>query len=673
MAGSNGQHEFPGTIIVPAIDPRREDDSIPAETEHLPDIPATRIVPPRASGDGLPLPAAPPTEIERESYTKDEQAAPKALLAENESLMEAAWQQFLSAYRHRDLNLVSKNLDLLLAARDKEGFANTRPYSLALLALAEETNARQDATGTQALTDYALRLSPDFSAFYQSQSSLAFSKKRFFSSLASFFAAIGRLFSNQGQRLQAIALLWFSAAYLPLWLMTFMTLALLLRYIQALRETLERRFNRLTPSLLVCALLAASAMMFFRSILLLPGLFLLFICLFHLMTLKERLAYLLTLVMLFFSPFAYQNGLQTIKSLSSPILRPALQVNFDSYGSKEQHMLAAGSQHNAEQVLALFSQSVAAGNAGDITAAISALEQLIAIDPQPEAAAYNNLANFYFLNNESEKAINTYKKAIACKPASGIYHYNLNHAYMKESFSLAESEASFIHAWELSPKMIQEQLAKERRANDPVLIHEPLPWSYTYRLVTEQLLTTGDKNEFYRLFFAPWGALLLYVAFLVTVGVIIAVLWIKRDKNRAFCPLCGTTFHGIGRAFHACPSCLHIARKADNDSFALQQRKKIRVFTWIADRLMLVCGFLIPGTYQLVLGETIKGFFMLWGGFVLAVVIFLTRHQLVHCGLFPPGSPWGIKVFPLLLVVGLYSINIYSWSKRCRQRQTVSQ
>ena len=147
-----------------------------------------------------------------------------------------------------------------------------------------------------------------------------------------------------------------------------------------------------------------------------------------------------------------------------------------------------------------------------------------------------------------------------------------------------------------------------------------------------------------------------------------SVLWVKMDSAERFCPLCGINFHGVGRISDACPSCLHINHKTVNDSFAIRQGKKIRSFSWLMDGFFFLSGFVVPGTYQLALGQTVRGILMLCGSFVIAGRVFLFHEKIMNTALFPPGSSWGLLVFPLLLLIVFCLANFYSWCQRKQQR-----
>ena len=584
------------------------------------------------------------------------------------SLMEESWQNFLQAYNNRNMQEIDNTLNNLLTVRKNSGFANATPYSLALLILAQQAHERHDDTGAKALVDKALNLSPDYSFPYQAESQLYFSRKQWLSSLNSCFSGIKILFFNYLERLQLFAGICFVLTFLPLWLFVIIHIVLSLKYFRALRESWERQLDSKSAAIILFAVLFSVNVLIWRSFMLLPGLLLLFTCFFPYYSFREKACSFVLILLLTISPFAYQNGIKIIDSIGTPFFQSAISINFDSYQDSDQQNIIQPQPSEAGQRLQLFSRAAIAGKEKRTAAAISFLEELIRQDPHPPAAIYNNLGNYYYMDDQIEVAISTYKKAIGVDPTSGIYHYNLSHAYIKESFSLTQSEASFIQAWKLAPEIINRQLTKGQNANAPVLVHEPLPWSYTYHYVTRHPLTSELKNDFFRQYFSPWGGTASYLTFIGIIVLIMSILWIKIDSSGRFCPLCGVRFHGIGRISDACPSCLHISRQTANDSFAIRQGKKIRSFSWLMDGFFFLTGFVVPGTYQLALGQTVRGILMLCGSFAIAGSIILYHKGMINIALFPPGSVWGPLVFPLLLLIVFCLANYYSWRQRKQQR-----
>ncbi|MEA3240608.1 MAG: hypothetical protein U9P37_03385 [Pseudomonadota bacterium] len=582
--------------------------------------------------------------------------------------MEESWQDFLRAYNNRNLQEIDNTLNNLLAVRRNSGFTNATSYSLALLVLAQQAHERHDDTGAMTLVDKALNLSPDYSFPYQAESQLYFARKQWFSSLNSCFSGIKILFSNYLERLQLFAGICFVLAFLPLWLFVIIHIVLSLKYFRALRESWERQLDSKSAVIILFALLFSGNALIWHSFMLLPGLMLLFICFFPYYSFREKVCSFVLVLLLTISPFTYLNGIKIIDSIRTPFFQSAMSINFDSYQDGDQQNIIQPQPLETGQRLRLFSQAVIAGKEKKIAAAISFLEELIRQDPHPPAAIYNNLGNYYYMDGQIDIAISTYKKAIGVDPNNGIYHYNLSHAYIKESFSLTRSEASFIQAWKLAPEIINRQLAKSQNANATVLVHEPLPWSYTYHYVTSHFLTSELKSDFFRQYFSPWGGTVSYLAFIGIIILIMSILWIKMDSSRRFCPLCGIRFHGIGRISDACPSCLHISRQTVNDSFAIRQEKKTRSFSWLIDEFFFLTGFVLPGTYQLALGQTVRGILMLCGSFAIVGSMLLLHERMMNIALFPPGSAWGPLVFPLLLLIVSCLANYYSWRQRKQQR-----
>ena len=584
------------------------------------------------------------------------------------SMMEESWQDFLQAYNNRNLQEIDNTLNNLLAVRKKSGFANATSYSLALLALAQHSHDRNDDTGAKTLVDKASSLSPDYSFPYQAKSQLYFARKQWFSSLHSCFAGIKKLFSNYLEKLQLFAGICFVLAFLPLWLFISIHIVLNLKYFWALRESWERQLDKKSAMAILFLLLFSANALIYRPSMLLPGLMLLFICFFPYYSFREKICSFVLILLLVISPFAYLNGIKIIDSIETPFFQSVMSINFNNYKDGDQQNVIQPQPSEAGQRLQLFSRAVIAGKEKRTAAAISFLKELIRQDPHPPAAIYNNLGNYYYMDDQIEIAISTYKKAIGINPSSGIYHYNLSHAYIKDSFSLTESEASFIQAWKLSPEIVNRQLAKGQNANAPVLIHEPLPWSYIYHFVINHSLTLKLKTDFFRQYFSPWGETASYLTFIGIIVLIMSILWIKMDPSGRFCPLCGIRFHGIGRISDVCPSCLYVSHQTVNDSFATRQQKRIRNFSWLMDGFFLLVGFVVPGTYQLALGQTVRGILMLCGSFTIAGSIILLHERIISIGLFPPGAAWGPLIIPLLLLIVSYLANYYSWRQRKQQR-----
>ncbi len=604
-------------------------------------------------------------------FAEDSQLEPASQVQSNPvsmaSMMEKSWQDFLQAYNNRNLQEIDNTLNKLLAVRKNSGFTNATSYSLALLSLAQDAHERHDDTGAKTLVDKALNLSPDYFFPYQAASQLYFARKQWFSSLTFCFSGIKILFSNYLERLQLFAGICFILAFLPLWLFTIILIVLSLKYFRALRESWERQWDRRSAAIILFAVLFSGNVLIYRPSMLLPGLILLFICFFPHYSFREKICSFVLIFLLTISPFAYLNGIKIIDSIETPFFQSVMSINFDSYQDNDQQNIIQLQPSVAGQKLQLFSQAVVAGKEKRIASAISYLEEIIRKDPHPIAAIYNNLGNYYYMDNQIEAAISAYKKAIEIDPSNGIYHYNLSHAYIKESFSLSQSEASFIQAWKLSPEIVNRQLARGQNAHGPVLIHESLPWSYAYHYVTGYPLSFGLKSDFFRQYFSPWGGTASYLIFFGIIVLIMGILWIKMDSSERFCPLCGIKFHGIGRISEVCPSCLHVSRQTVIDSFAMRQRKKIRSFSWLMDGFFFLAGFVVPGTYQLALGETVRGALMLCGSFMIAGSIILPHGKLLNIALFPPGSVWGLFILTLLLIVFCLG-NYYSWRQRKQQR-----
>ena len=584
------------------------------------------------------------------------------------SIMKKSWQDFLQAYNNHNLQEIDNTLNNLQEGRRNSGFPNATSYSLALLALAQQAHEQHDNNSAMILVANASNLSPDYSFPYQAESQLYFARKQWFSSLNSYFSGIKILFSNHLERLQLFAGICFVLAFLPLWLFAIIHIVLSLKYFRTLWENWGLQMGNKAAAIILFTVLFSGNTLIRHSFMLLPGLMLLFICFFPYYSCREKACSFILVLLLAVSPFAYASEMKIIDSIGTPFFQSVMAINFDSYQKKDQQNIIQPPPSVAGRKLQLFSQAVVAGKEKKTAAAISFLTELSRQDPHPPAAIYNNLGNYYYMDDQIKAAISAYKKAIAVDPSSGIYHYNLSLTYIKDSFALAQSEASFIQAWRLSPEIVNRQLANGQNINAPVLVHEPLPWLYTYHFVVNHSLPPGLKNNFFRKYFSPWGGTTFYLIFFSVIVFIMSFLWIKMNSSAQFCPLCGVRFHGVGRISEACPSCLHISRQSVNDSFAIRQEKKIRSFSRLMDGFFFLTGFVVPGTYQLALGQTVRGVLMLCGSFAIATSTIMLHKGMINIALFPPGSAWGSLVFPLLLLIVFYLANYYSWRQRKQQR-----
>jgi tetratricopeptide (TPR) repeat protein len=78
----------------------------------------------------------------------------------------------------------------------------------------------------------------------------------------------------------------------------------------------------------------------------------------------------------------------------------------------------------------LVQRAVAAQEAGELTRAISLLEQAVKLDPSAKAA-YNSLGNVYYQQRRYQQALAMYDKALAIDPDYTKARNNLGSTYMK--------------------------------------------------------------------------------------------------------------------------------------------------------------------------------------------------------------------------------------------------
>ena len=78
----------------------------------------------------------------------------------------------------------------------------------------------------------------------------------------------------------------------------------------------------------------------------------------------------------------------------------------------------------------LVQRAVAAQEAGELTRAMSLLEQAVKLDPTAKAA-YNSLGNVYYQQRRYQQAITMYHRALAIDPDYAKARNNLGSTYMK--------------------------------------------------------------------------------------------------------------------------------------------------------------------------------------------------------------------------------------------------
>jgi tetratricopeptide (TPR) repeat protein len=82
------------------------------------------------------------------------------------------------------------------------------------------------------------------------------------------------------------------------------------------------------------------------------------------------------------------------------------------------------------RVQALVQRAVAAQEAGELTRALSLLEQAVKLDPTAKAA-YNSLGNVYYQQRRYQQAIAMYEKALTVDPNYAKARNNLGSTYMQ--------------------------------------------------------------------------------------------------------------------------------------------------------------------------------------------------------------------------------------------------
>ncbi|MBW1646326.1 MAG: hypothetical protein JRJ56_08410, partial [Deltaproteobacteria bacterium] len=103
-----------------------------------------------------------------------------------------------------------------------------------------------------------------------------------------------------------------------------------------------------------------------------------------------------------------------------------------------------------------------------------------------------------------------------------------------------------------------------------------------------------------------------------------------------------------------------------------RQKRKIRIYHRLVDRSLLLGGFLVPGIFQVAIGNTVRGVFMLAGSFLLAASVYCRSARIITRGIFPPGSPWATTVLPAALFLLLLAVNLLSWRQRKQQKTIVA-
>jgi len=245
---------------------------------------------------------------------------------------------------------------------------------------------------------------------------------------------------------------------------------------------------------------------------------------------------------------------------------------------------------------------------GQLDKAISLYNNIIKLEPN--AIAFNNLANTYYQLDEPDNAIQYYTQALNYAPADATIYYNYSLA-VRAKFNFGKAEELMRKAIELDQNLI---LNYERRAINKKGVVD-------FLMTPKELFSLIYKDtSFYD---NPFRIILL---FFNSNTFIILGLWIllRMQKRKLFlarkCSSCGIAYckkcQAIEKKFNYCSQCLHLFIKKDGISqaskieklnFIEKEKKKDYAFSY----LMTI---FVPGTGSLYIGSIKLGILsiMIW-------------------------------------------------------------
>ncbi|MBN2233268.1 MAG: tetratricopeptide repeat protein [Deltaproteobacteria bacterium] len=560
-----------------------------------------------------------------------------------------AWEHFLAACEGREITAIDHAFDRLLRIHAETECTNATRFSRALILLADRAYRRQDAAGAAMLMEKAYRLSPAAAFVPTARAVLQARTGRPFKAPGFYLQALRATAESAWNRLPIAAAAAGAGAWAVRWTAFWFLLALLFRYLNMFAEHLEHRWGSGAGRWLPFPMLLLSAAAMLPEGMFNAAAILLLAPTAAWLNHRERLAAVLVIALLAVGPYLGDRRDTMFAALGHPFLNAAERLNTDAFDADDLRLVAARPDRLPGRRLKYFSLGTALQRQGDYREAIAAYSRLLDDGTAPSPAVCNNLANLHFMIEDNAAAIDLYRQAIKGNPGNGIYHYNLNHALIKDSFSLQESEASFIQAWELSPDIIARQMAREKGSDTQMLINEPLPVNFIAAYIDGE----GHAAASCRYPGSRYGRPADYV---LLAGMLILLVAGWRREPLRFCPVCGTGTALSGRRLIVCPACLITARGGHESHFR-RHLTRMRTIVWLWDRVGAAIGLVLPGFYQVITGRSWSGLVLL-ASFGFATALQVIRLLTTGGADPPPLAIHTLEAIPLLLFLVFNAVHI---------------
>lgn len=300
--------------------------------------------------------------------------------------------------------------------------------------------------------------------------------------------------------------------------------------------------------------------------------------------------------------------------------------------------------------------------------AAAGYERVIELAPN-QAETYNNLGNVYFAQGLTDKALGYYEKAIQISPKLASAHYNLSHIY-RENFNLEKAKEKLQTAKDLDSGLINYYTGIHDSNFNRLLIDEPV----SHKSILQNIFQNSTLRD--KIAKGIWGKSMrgislkkLPLASVIMFFILLIIYFYRRVYGFAHtCLRCGQVIcskcQGSMDEKEYCLPCIHVFIKKDGISAKTRISKivQIRKFKRREGKISRFISFLVPGSGQIYLGQTLRGIVFVLISIFLLVNIFYWRGILIDPTDIHIGSYYGGYVFFILAVLTYYALiirNIY--------------
>lgn len=527
--------------------------------------------------------------------------------------------------------------ETLYESRLDSGLHNTPAYSYLLIKMASADKAK-----SRELLEKARKYSPDLPAVYFALAAESFSISNIFESIDYIRQGIEAYQRNFWWNFNLLKLLYISLVIAYVFVML---------TVMVIRFPMEVRLlahDIAEDKLKAIALLVLIILSFFGPFAFIAGV--LFLIGFYFKKANKAVTYL-SLLVFALAPAGIM-VMDLLLTVPSPELRAIVAVN-ESKDNRDAHLALKGK----EAFTPAFSYALAIKREGNYEEAANLYNALLG--RYTDSRLHINLGNAYYAVRDSEKAKDSYVKAIEIKPRPTAF-YNLSQVY-REQFVFAKGDEYFLEAAKLDARAVSRFTAFSGAGPNRFVMDETIPeselWEYAMNF-------SKDKR-----FFA--GRMSIAGSIIAVTLMIIFFLVNKRAKRRAYeCGKCGEV--SCSKCLKTitwgqlCPQCYRSLIRLNEMDAKERITRLLSISSRQTKRLKMtrVLSYLLPGAGHVYTGKVLAGILFLYPFLFFATVFVLSL--LTYYGM-DSFKHWWLTPLSLILMIVSYAATILYTKRRMRR------